>query len=74
MGTVGFTFLKVECLKNLHGVGAMGPGFDYIPASGTTGAFKQVMMLMVIETFNITHQLNASIRITNQTWLRARYE
>jgi len=42
MGTVGFYISEGGMRKNLHGVGAMGSGFDYVtPASGTTGAFQQ---------------------------------
>jgi len=41
MGTIGLYVSEGGMSKELHGVGAMGPGFDYVsPASGTAGAFK----------------------------------
>ena len=41
MGTIGLYVSEGGMSKELHGVGAMGPGFDYhSPASGTAGAFK----------------------------------
>jgi hypothetical protein len=41
MGTVGFYISEGGMRKSLHGVGALGSGFDYhSPASGTTGAFQ----------------------------------
>ncbi len=41
MGTVGFYVSEGGLSKELHGVGAMGPGFDYhSPANGTSGAFQ----------------------------------
>ena len=41
MGAVGFYVSEGGLSKELHGVGAMGPGFDYSsPASGTSGAFQ----------------------------------
>ena len=41
MGTVGFYVSEGGMSKELHGVGALGAGFDYAsPASGTTGSFK----------------------------------
>ena len=41
MGTVGFYVSEGGLSKELHGVGAMGPGFDYhSPASGKSGAFQ----------------------------------
>lgn len=41
MGTVGFYVSEGGMSKELHGVGALGAGFDYAsPASGTTGAFQ----------------------------------
>ena len=41
MGTVGFYISEGGMRKSLHGVGALGSGFDYhSPASGTSGAFQ----------------------------------
>jgi hypothetical protein len=41
MGTIGIYVSEGGMSKELHGVGAMGPGFDYhSPASGTGGAFQ----------------------------------
>ena len=41
MGTVGFYVSEGGMSKELHGVGALGAGFDYAsPANGTAGAFK----------------------------------
>ena len=41
MGTIGIYVSEGGMSKELHGVGAMGPGFDYhSPASGTAGSFK----------------------------------
>ena len=41
LGTIGLYITEGGLSKELHGVGAMGPGFDYhSPASGTTGAFQ----------------------------------
>jgi hypothetical protein len=41
MGAVGFYVSEGGLSKELHGVGAMGPGFDYSsPANGTSGAFQ----------------------------------
>ena len=41
MGKIGFYVSEGGMSKELHGVGALGPGFDYhSPASGTTGAFQ----------------------------------
>ena len=41
MGTVGFYVSEGGMSKELHGVGALGAGFDYAsPADGTAGAFK----------------------------------
>ncbi len=41
MGKIGFYVSEGGMSKELHGVGALGAGFDYhSPASGTTGAFK----------------------------------
>ena len=41
MGAVGFYVSEGGLSKELHGVGAMGPGFDYhSPANGTGGAFQ----------------------------------
>ena len=41
MGTIGFYVSEGGMSKELHGVGALGPGFDYhSPASGTSGAFQ----------------------------------
>ena len=41
MGTIGLYVTEGGMSKELHGVGALGAGFDYIsPASGTTGSFK----------------------------------
>ena len=41
MGTVGFYVSEGGMSKELHGVGAMGPGFDYVsPASGTGTSFQ----------------------------------
>ena len=41
MGTIGLYVTEGGMSKELHGVGALGAGFDYIsPASGTAGAFK----------------------------------
>ena len=41
MGKIGFYVSEGGMSKELHGVGALGPGFDYhSPASGTSGAFQ----------------------------------
>ena len=41
MGTIGFYVSEGGMRKSLHGVGALGSGFDYhSPASGTSGAFQ----------------------------------
>ena len=41
MGTVGFYVSEGGMSKELHGVGALGVGFDYAsPANGTAGAFQ----------------------------------
>ena len=41
MGKIGFYVSEGGMSKELHGVGALGPGFDYhSPASGTAGSFK----------------------------------
>ena len=41
MGTIGLYVSEGGMSKELHGVGALGAGFDYhSPASGTAGAFK----------------------------------
>jgi hypothetical protein len=41
MGKIGFYVSEGGMSKELHGVGALGPGFDYhSPASGTAGAFQ----------------------------------
>ena len=41
MGAIGLYISEGGMSKELHGVGAMGPGFDYhSPASGTAGAFQ----------------------------------
>jgi hypothetical protein len=41
LGTIGLYVSEGGMSKELHGVGAMGPGFDYVsPASGTAGSFK----------------------------------
>ena len=41
MGTVGFYVSEGGMSQELHGVGALGVGFDYAsPANGTTGAFQ----------------------------------
>jgi len=41
MGAVGFYVSEGGLSKELHGVGALGEGFDYSsPASGTSGAFQ----------------------------------
>jgi len=41
MGTIGLYVSEGGMSKELHGVGALGAGFDYhSPASGTTGAFQ----------------------------------
>jgi len=41
MGTIGLYVTEGGMSKELHGVGALGAGFDYIsPASGTAGSFK----------------------------------
>ena len=41
MGTVGFYVSEGGMSKELHGVGALGAGFDYAtPANGTAGAFQ----------------------------------
>jgi hypothetical protein len=41
MGTIGFFVTEGGLSTELHGVGALGVGFDYAsPASGTTGAFQ----------------------------------
>jgi len=41
MGTVGFFVTEGGMSTELHGVGALGTGFDYVsPASGTTGSFQ----------------------------------
>ncbi len=41
MGTIGLYVTEGGMSKELHGVGALGAGFDYVsPASGTAGAFK----------------------------------
>jgi hypothetical protein len=41
MGTIGIYVSEGGMSKELHGVGALGPGFDHhSPASGTAGAFK----------------------------------
>jgi len=41
MGTIGLYVSEGGMSKELHGVGALGAGFDYVsPASGTAGAFK----------------------------------
>ena len=41
MGTIGFYVSEGGMRKSLHGVGALGSGFDYhSPASGTAGAFQ----------------------------------
>ena len=41
MGAVGFYVSEGGLSQELHGVGAMGPGFDYSsPANGTSGAFQ----------------------------------
>jgi len=40
-GTIGFFVTEGGLSTELHGVGALGAGFDYVsPASGTTGAFQ----------------------------------
>ena len=40
-GTIGLYVTEGGMSKELHGVGALGAGFDYIsPASGTSGSFK----------------------------------
>ena len=53
MGTVGFYVSEGGMSAELHGVGAMGPGFDYVSPS----TFKQDMMLMDIQTYNTTLQV-----------------
>jgi hypothetical protein len=41
MGTIGFYVSEGGMRKSLHGVGALGSGFDYhSPASGSSGEFK----------------------------------
>ena len=41
MGTVGLYISEGGLSTELHGVGAMGPGFDYVsPANGAAGAFQ----------------------------------
>jgi len=41
MGTIGLYVSEGGMSKELHGVGALGAGFDYhSPASGTSGSFK----------------------------------
>ena len=41
MGKIGFYVSEGGMSKELHGVGALGPGFDYhSPANGTTGEFQ----------------------------------
>ena len=41
MGTIGLYVTEGGMSKELHGVGALGAGFDYhSPASGTSGSFK----------------------------------
>jgi len=40
-GTIGFFVTEGGLSTELHGVGALGAGFDYVsPASGTSGAFQ----------------------------------
>ena len=40
MGTIGLYVSEGGMSQELHGVGALGAGFDHSPASGTAGAFQ----------------------------------
>ena len=64
-GTIGLYVTEGGMSKELHGVGALGAGLiTYLQLVVHQVLSKQVMMLMVIQTFNTTHQAEC-LRSTN---------